>query len=48
MEILAVLFFLIVVVGAFFTLVFLALFLPYWITIQVIDLIKHPSGGRGA
>jgi hypothetical protein len=37
MEILAVLFFLVVAGGAFFTLIFLALFLPYWLTMQIIE-----------
>ncbi len=41
MEILAVLFFLVVAGGAFFTLIFLALFLPYWITMQVIEVLTN-------
>ncbi|UTW63711.1 hypothetical protein KFE98_06080 [bacterium SCSIO 12741] len=35
MEIIAVLFFLVVAGGAFFTLIFLAVFLPYWIGAQL-------------
>ena len=45
MEVLAVLILLVVAGGAFFTLIFLAVFLPYWISMQVIDLIKNPKGG---
>ncbi|MDE0770907.1 MAG: hypothetical protein OSB25_01715 [Salibacteraceae bacterium] len=41
MEILAVLFFLVVAGGAFFTLLFLSLFLPYWITMQIIEVITN-------
>ncbi|MGB0403173.1 MAG: hypothetical protein ACPGEG_03685 [Salibacteraceae bacterium] len=37
MEILAVLFFLVIAGGAFFTLIFLAVFLPYWVTKQLIE-----------
>tara|TARA_B100000508_G_scaffold141061_1_gene145752 strand:- start:3608 stop:3763 length:156 start_codon:yes stop_codon:yes gene_type:complete len=41
MEILAVLFFLVVVGGAFFTLIFLACFLPYWVTMQLIETFTY-------
>ena len=41
MEILAVLFFLVVAGGAFFTLLFLSLFLPYWNTMQIIEVITN-------
>jgi hypothetical protein len=44
MEILAVLFFLFILAMAFFTLFFLAGFLPYWITVQIKDVIKYPKG----
>jgi hypothetical protein len=41
MEILVVLFFLVIMGGAFFTLLFLSLFLPYWITMQIIEVITN-------
>jgi hypothetical protein len=49
MEILAVLFFLVVAGGAFFTLIFLALFLPYWLTMQIIEAFSfNPKEEHGA
>ena len=41
MEILAVLFFLVIAGCAFFTLLFLSLFLPYWITMQIIEVVAN-------
>jgi len=41
MEILAVLFFLFIAGMAFFTLIFLSLFLPYWIGSQVYEALTH-------
>ena len=41
MEVLAVLFFLFIAGMAFFTLIFLSLFLPYWIGAQLYEALTH-------
>ena len=41
MEVLAVLFLMVVAGGAFFTLIFLSCFLPYWVTMQLIETFTY-------